>query len=646
MDGGNAIVCSSPMTYNGLSEGVHVFSVNATDSLGNTGKVPATFQWSIDFTPPVTSIIDVTPVDAVTNATYKTFTFSADESSSFECSMDGAAFAACTSPVSLNSLGEGNHGFEVRGIDAAGNMGLSATYSWSIDLTKPEITFGTVSPAQGLTNSKNISVEFSTSENATVYCSMDGAAAAVCASPFAAGSLGEGDHTVSLYAIDTAGNQSDLMQIQWSMDFTAPVISFGAITPSAASIVNVNQLSFEVNAPQGVALSYSLNGSAWASTGSPIALSGLSEGDYQLSVVGSDSVGNVSDMISHSFHVDITAPQVQLVAAITVNLTNSDHNSFSFTASEDGVLECNLDGAGFAACTSPQDVAGLADGVHSFQVRATDEAGNVSAIAERSWTVDTAPPTTSINAVIGTDSATFDLSSNEAGTFICTLDSAPINPCVAHVTYDGLDIGLHNFVAKAIDAAGNVDPVGATYQFGISKPIHTTLTSKIPPDQLTNLKSMTFTFVADQDNATFKCSLDGSGYTPCTSPLTYNNLSDGSHNFIVKAVDQFGNMDSVGASYSWTIDSVGPVITSITFNISTNTITVNWVTNEPSTGQVRFGIGANLNQMSALVSTRTTSHTIQLTGLSSNTTYSIQVISADLVGNVTTSATKTAKTSR
>jgi hypothetical protein len=60
--------------------------------------------------------------------------------------------------------------------------------------------------------------------------------------------------------------------------------------------------------------------------------------------------------------------------------------SFSFTASEPATFECRLDGGGFVACTSPVSYAGLVPGAHTFDVKATDAAGNVGSLVSYTWT--------------------------------------------------------------------------------------------------------------------------------------------------------------------------------------------------------------------------------------------------------------------
>ena len=80
-------------------------------------------------------------------------------------------------------------------------------------------------------------------------------------------------------------------------------------------------------------------------------------------------------------------------------------------------FECQLDGAGFSACTSPKGYTGLADGSHTFQVRALDAAGNPSGAASYTWTVDTSAPTVSVSyPVSGTSYNAAGWENNGCGT--------------------------------------------------------------------------------------------------------------------------------------------------------------------------------------------------------------------------------------
>lgn len=73
--------------------------------------------------------------------------------------------------------------------------------------------------------------------------------------------------------------------------------------------------------------------------------------------------------------------------------------SFSFNATELGsTFECSIDGVTFASCASPKQYVGLANGQHSFRVRATDPAGNTDPTpAERIFRVNTSTNQTSVD---------------------------------------------------------------------------------------------------------------------------------------------------------------------------------------------------------------------------------------------------------
>ena len=80
----------------------------------------------------------------------------------------------------------------------------------------------------------------------------------------------------------------------------------------------------------------------------------------------------------------------------------------------------------------------------------------------------------------------------------------------------------------------------------------------IPDGGSTISDSMTFTFSGTDDSgvASFECDVDHGGFTLCSSPLDLTSLSDGFHNFMVRAIDNSGNTDSTPASFSWTSSPV------------------------------------------------------------------------------------------
>ena len=89
-----------------------------------------------DTTPPNTSI-GSGPANP-TQATDASLAFSADEPSTFQCSLDGAAFASCSSPKAYSALAVGAHVFKARAIDTAGNMDASpAEFDWTINAPPP-----------------------------------------------------------------------------------------------------------------------------------------------------------------------------------------------------------------------------------------------------------------------------------------------------------------------------------------------------------------------------------------------------------------------------------------------------------------------------------------------------------------------------
>jgi hypothetical protein len=75
-------------------------------------------------------------------------------------------------------------------------------------------------------------------------------------------------------------------------------------------------------------------------------------------------------------------------------LTNTNTATFEFHATAPYVtFEGSLDGGAWEPVTSPKTYTNLADGEHTFRVRAVDAGGSVFAESARTWTVDTTRPT-------------------------------------------------------------------------------------------------------------------------------------------------------------------------------------------------------------------------------------------------------------
>jgi hypothetical protein len=158
-----------------------------------------------DSTAPNTTINAKPP--ARTNSKSATFSFSSTElGSTFFCKLDGGSFAPCSAPTYTN-LGVGSHTLQVYARDIAGNSDPSpASYSWTIDLTKPNTSIPGKPPAS--TSSKTAKFRFkSTEAGSTFKCKLDKKPWSSCGSSKTFKKLSRGRHKVSVYAIDKAGNK-------------------------------------------------------------------------------------------------------------------------------------------------------------------------------------------------------------------------------------------------------------------------------------------------------------------------------------------------------------------------------------------------------------------------------------------------------
>lgn len=181
----------------------------------------------LDITPPETTITSG-PSDS-TSSTSASFSFTSSEPGSFQCSLDGAGFTACSSPKTYTALSDGQHTFEVRAIDRAGNVDPTpARREWSVHAPPPLLSLsGPLVEAQGTPLTDDVYELWidagSTAGMQSLEVKIDGARADYVSEPcgadndrcaedyvfdFTPGAYTLGNHTVTVVARDRAGGTS------------------------------------------------------------------------------------------------------------------------------------------------------------------------------------------------------------------------------------------------------------------------------------------------------------------------------------------------------------------------------------------------------------------------------------------------------
>jgi hypothetical protein len=544
--------CTSPTNYAGLADGLHTFEVRATDSLGNIGPV-TTYSWTIDTVAPTATIIE--KPDHPTNDSTPRFTFTSNETgSTFACRLEQGGFAPCSSPKTYGALLEGQHAFAVRATDLAGNTGAAAAYTWTIDSTAPAASI-TTRPSNP-SNSGSPSFSFTATEDGSTFaCRIDNAAFEPCTSPAGYSGLGDGPHTFRVRATDSAGNSGTETTYAWTIDTVAPTAT---ILEKPEDPTNESTPRFTFTASElGSTFTCSLDGDAFLSCSSPKTYPHLVDATHTFAVKATDAAGNTGPAAGYTWRIDTGAPTIELTAT-PADPSNVKSASFVFSADDiNATFACKLDNASFGPCLSPQGYLNLADGRHTFSVRATNAAGNTGE-QTYTWTIDTVAPTAAITAKpsspTNSRSPSFAFTAGESVAFYCKLDLAGFAPCGSPHSYSDLPDGPHSFVVFAADVAGNVGPQAA-YDWLIKTRASGAVLTSAPPG-LSNSSAASFAFSA-AELSSFECNLDDRGFTPCGSPATYHGLGDGPHGFSVRAQDGLGNL-SAPVSHSWTVDTIAP----------------------------------------------------------------------------------------
>ncbi|MDB5204565.1 MAG: hypothetical protein JWP09_593 [Candidatus Taylorbacteria bacterium] len=124
--------------------------------------------------------------------------------------------------------------------------------------------------------------------------------------------------------------------------------------------------------------------------------------------------------------------------------------------------------------------------------------------------------------------------------------------------------------------------------------------------------------------------------------ITSTTLSDGVHTVTYKEVDSVGNESGASPALTVTIDTTSPQISSIASSTTTTTANISWSTpDESSNSKVSYGTVSGTYISEVNDASFNTSHSIDLSGLSSNTQYYFVAVSTDTAGSISTSTEQT-----
>lgn len=494
--------------------------VVAKDAVGNpTNATNSLFTLVLDSVDPMASI-DSAP-DAVSSSDAPSFQFSATDAGSgvdhYECQLDGGGFSTCTSPKSYTSVADGPHTFEVIAYDAAGNPSATQTHNWTIDTSPP-----------------------------------------------------------GAFTVDGTIGGSDVALDDYLTDFVQPKISWQASVGATDYDVFIKDNAGTVD----VCVQLDVVGTEHQFVGCAI-VEGTS---YKVRVVAKDDADNPTTATNDLklLMVDSVEPVVSFDAQPDAD-SNDTTPTFQFSAVEatSGLdyFECQLDGGGFALCSSPETLLPLTEGSHTFEVKAFDVAGNESAVVNYTWNVDTTlPDPFNISGVDGGSDVTVDgyltdgvtakinwtASAGQSDYEVTVRDAGDtVDVCAMQTTSDEsftfsgctlVDETAYRIKVEAVDAATNRRvATNSPFVFIVDSTAPVLAFTSVPPATDTQA-SLDIEFTATDGGsgvASLECEFDGGGYAACTSPHNLSGVTAGAHSFSVRAVDAAGNAATT-ITHNWT----------------------------------------------------------------------------------------------
>ena len=629
--GGEAITLKATVTADGnwsataatLPDGSYSWSVTATDAAGNTASsTPANFtlDTAVTFTG---NLMDASADGTINEA--PSFAGTVEPGSTVTVTLtpaaaDGEAITLTAVVTGSNwtataaSLPDGNYSWHMTATDAAGNSDSTTPANFTLDTTGPNLTGSLVdASADGMVNeapSFTGSVEPGSTVTVTLTpAAAGGEAITLKATVTADGTwsatatdLPDGNYSWQVSATDAVGNIASNTAANFTLDSTVTNFTSTLVDANSDGLIK-EAPSFTGTVEPGSTVTVTLTPAAaggeaitlkatvtadgtWSATATD-----LPDGNYSWQVSATDAVGNIASSTAANFTLDSTvtnftstlvdansdglikeAPSftgtVEPGSTVTVTLTPAAANGEAIS------LKATVTAAGAWSATA----ADLPDGAYSWQVTATDTAGNSTSSTAASFTLDTTAPTLTGSLVDANADGTVNETPSFAGTVepgstvtvMITGTGDQIIPVNATVDAQGnwtasttdLPDGNYSWSVAATDAAGNSkDIVGTGFTLDSAVTGFTsTLADVGADDTVTEAPSFTGTVepgstvtvtltpaTADGEAITLNAVVTEAGAWSATAA----DLPDGNYSWNVTATDAAGNsLTSKTASFT------------------------------------------------------------------------------------------------